>query len=137
MGLISLLFAARQRPVATRRYVGCLATASGLLALVLALALSLGILARLNDNQLRYASPAQVQEEHPQAVIAGLETHTAAGAADRFPPAPDDLSDLDLIDLDLNAIVAELELGATRYAEPEFPGGWDLSPAGESDTLGS
>jgi archaellum component FlaC len=50
---------ARRAPAATRRYAGCLVAASGLLVLVLSIALSLGILARLNQNQLRFASPAQ------------------------------------------------------------------------------
>jgi hypothetical protein len=49
---------ARRPPTATRRYVGCLVAVGGLLILVLSIALSLGILARLNENQLRFASPA-------------------------------------------------------------------------------
>jgi len=50
---------ARRSAVASRRYAGCLVTASGILVLLLSVVISLGILARLNENQLRFASPAQ------------------------------------------------------------------------------
>jgi len=50
---------ARTQPAATRRYAGCLVAASGILVLLLSIVISLGILARLNENQLRFASPAQ------------------------------------------------------------------------------
>jgi hypothetical protein len=64
--------AERPRPAVTRRYVGCMVVASGLLVLVLSLALSLGILARLNDNQLQFASPAETKALDLR--IEGLET---------------------------------------------------------------
>jgi chaperonin cofactor prefoldin len=50
----------RQLPAVTRGYVAWLVAISGLLALVLSLLLSLGILATLNGYQLQFASPAQI-----------------------------------------------------------------------------
>lgn len=50
-------------------------------------------------------------------------------AADRFPPAPDDLTDLDLIDLDLDAIVAEGE----NLWSFSFVAGYGQSDLGDSE----
>ncbi len=58
---------------------------------------------------------------------------TAVAAADRFPPAPDDLIDLDLIDLDLNAIIAEGE----NLWSFSFTAGYGESDLGDSRAKGA
>jgi chaperonin cofactor prefoldin len=62
----------RQRPAATRSYVGWLVAVSGLVLLALSLLLNLGILAALNGNQLQFVSPDQISALTLR--IEGLET---------------------------------------------------------------
>ena len=70
---------APQRPGLTRAYVGWMVGVGGLLTLILALALSLGVLAALNGGQLQFVRPAEFGELQVQ--VEGLETR--AGVLDQ------------------------------------------------------
>jgi septal ring factor EnvC (AmiA/AmiB activator) len=67
-----------QRPGLTRAYVSWMVALGGLLTLILALALSLGVLAALNGGQLQYVRPGEFGQLQVQ--VEGLETR--AGVLD-------------------------------------------------------
>ncbi len=131
------------KPEITRGQVVWIALGSSLLAFLLAIALSLGVLAALNDGQLQFASPGQIIDLNRQISTLGDQARTLEGDIGSLRTRIDNLELLgdrvDVVEQTTADIAADLATTADQVTElgnqTEAIAGEVEAVAGEVDTL--